>query len=240
MIRALLLDLDDTLLINDWDAFFPPYLEALVRHMAPLMPGTRFMAAFDAGTRAMVRSDGTQGTLDRVFGRVFLEQAGSEPTETLARFSAFYADEFDQLQAYTAQDPAALELVTLAREANLKLAVATQPLFPLEAVMARLRWAGVPHEQVAYEHLAAYDVHTVCKPAVGYFESVLADLGVSPHEALMAGDSASADMPARRLGIKTYYVERGRDGAGQTLTCDARGSLAGLVELLRSGAIHEL
>ena len=240
MIRALLLDLDDTLLINDWDAFFPPYLELLVRHMAPLVPAPLFTAAFDAGTRAMMRSNGSQGALDRVFMNAFLSKTGCDAAQAWTRFGSFYANEFDQLQSFTAQDPAARELVALAREARLKLAVATQPLFPLEAVMARLRWAGVPHEEIAYEHVAAYDVHTACKPAGGYFRTVLADLGVSPHEALMAGDSAGADMPAGCLGIKTYYVDRGRDGDGQGVICDARGTLAGLVELLRSGAIHEL
>jgi len=59
MLRALLLDLDDTLLVNDWNTFFPPYLELLIRQMADLVPAEQFIAAFDAGTEAMVRSDGT-------------------------------------------------------------------------------------------------------------------------------------------------------------------------------------
>jgi FMN phosphatase YigB (HAD superfamily) len=242
MIRALLLDLDDTLLVNDWHTFYPPYLELLAAHMRGLLPATRLFAALRAGNDAMFRSDGSQGTLDQVFMARFLPLAGLDAEQARAAFAAFYQDGFEALQAYTAQDPAAPELVTLARELGLKLAIATQPVFPLEAVQARLRWAGVPAETFAYEYISTFDTQRACKPAPLFFTDLLARLDVAPHEALMAGDSSSSDMAARLLGIKTFYVERGRDGNGNghDVKCDARGSLADLVDLLRTGAIHEL
>lgn len=242
MIRALLLDLDDTLLVNDWHTFYPPYLELLAAHMRDLLPATRLFAALNAGNDAMFRSDGSQGTLEQVFMARFLPLAGLDAEQARAAFSAFYHHGFEALQAYTAQDPAAPELVTLAREMGLKLAIATQPVFPLEAVQARLRWAGVPAETFAYDYISTFDTQRACKPAPLFFENLLARLSVTPDEALMVGDSASSDMAARHLGIRTFYVERGRDGSsnGHGVDCDARGGLADLVDLLKTGAIHEL
>jgi len=206
MLRALLLDLDDTLLINDWDAFYPPYLRLLMEHMHDVVPPARFAAAFDAASEAMIRSDGSQGTLDQVFMNTFVAHTGCDPKMARARFDAFYTGPFEQLQSLTAPDPAALDLVMLARERGYKLAIATQPLFPREAVLARLRWAGVPDKAVAYDYLATFDQLTVCKPRRGYFQTILDALAVAPGEAIMVGDSARADMAAARLGIKTFYV----------------------------------
>jgi len=172
--------------------------------------------------------------------RQFVAAAGCDEPEAIARFSAFYAEQFERLRTFTAPDPAAQELIAVAQRQGLKLAVATQPLFPREAILARLRWAGVPDETVGYDYISAYDILTACKPQPAFFQAILTALDVAPQEALMVGDSASADMPAGRLGLKTFYVERGRNGIGQDVACDARGALAKLVEMLRSGAIHEL
>jgi len=245
MIRALMLDLDDTLLVNDWHTFFPPYLAMLSAHMRPIMPATRLTAALSAGNDAMFRADGSQGTLAEVFMARFLPLAGIELDRASAAFGAFYRNGFDKLQAYTAQDPAASDLVSLARGLGLKLAIATQPVFPLEAVQARLRWAGVPDETHHYDYIATFDTQRACKPSAVYFADILQRLAVTPGEALMVGDSASSDMAAGRLGIRTFYVERGRssDVNGEPIgdvACDARGSLADLVAMVRTGAIHEL
>lgn len=240
MLRALLLDIDDTLLINDWDAFFPVYLDLLTRYLADLVPPERVAVALNAGTEAMAKADGSQGTLDRLFVDRFVAVAGCDQQRVVERFDQFYRDEFNRLQWLTAPDPASADLVAVAKEQGLKLAIATQPYFPREAVLVRLRWAGVPAETVGYDYIPAYDSVTACKPHPAFFQSILAALDVAAPEALMVGDSVQTDMAAGRLGIKTYYVERGRNDDGSDVRCDARGTLSDLVKMIRTGAIHDL
>lgn len=240
MVRALLLDLDDTLLINDWNVFFPVYLDLLTRYLADLVPPERVAVALNAGTEAMAKADGSQGTLDRLFIDKFVAVANCDEQRVVERFTQFYRDEFDRLQSLTTPDPASAALVAVAKEQGIKLAIATQPYFPREAVLIRLRWAGVPAETVGYDYIPAYDSVTACKPHPAFFQSILAALDVAAPEALMVGDSAQTDMAAGRLGIKTYYVERGRNDDGSDVCCDARGTLADLVKMIESGAIHEL
>ncbi len=240
MIRALLLDLDDTLLINDWHTFFPPYLESLCAHMEAIIPSERFVPALNAGLDAMFSSEGHDGLLEQVFMSTFLPLAGTDAEVVLPHLAAYYRNGFNDLAQYTAQDPAAVELVSLARERGLKLAIATQPIFPLEAVQARLRWAGVPDKTFGYEYVATFDTQRACKPAAIFYADILGRLGVAPPQAMMVGDSARSDMAAGAFGLKTFYIDRGRDEGGQDVVADARGSLADIVNLLRTGAIDEL
>jgi len=54
MIRAVLLDLDGTLLDTRLDQFIPQYIRAFAAFMSPWMPAEAFQEALMAGTRAMV------------------------------------------------------------------------------------------------------------------------------------------------------------------------------------------
>jgi FMN phosphatase YigB (HAD superfamily) len=54
MIKAILFDLDDTLLGNDMDRFIPPYFEMLGNYVAHRYPKDKFLQALLAGTDAMI------------------------------------------------------------------------------------------------------------------------------------------------------------------------------------------
>lgn len=237
-INALLLDLDDTLLINDMALFMEPYFRALAKCMAPLIPMERLMPAILQGTKAMQANDGANGTNAEVFTETFFRQVDTPPDVLMPAFEAFYQQEFQALASLTEPDPMAEAVVNGALAQNLQLVIATQPLFPLIAIEARLAWAGVGTDRYAYDMITSYEIMRACKPHPAFFAQVLETLGRQPQECLMVGDSVTSDMPASRMGIKTFWVDRGRgesyDGA------DAQGSLRDLCELLESGAIHEL
>ena len=142
-ILALLLDLDDTLLINDMSVFMEPYFRALTQRMSPLIPMETFVPALLKGTHAMQANDGTDGTNAEVFEQVFFGQVDADPEAILPAFEAFYRNEFQTLATLTEPDPVASDLVAEARSQGLQVAITTQPLFPLIAIEARLAWAGV-------------------------------------------------------------------------------------------------
>ena len=237
--RALLLDLDDTLLLNDMEAFAPHYFHALLAKAKERFSPGPFLAALDAGTQAMWRNDGNDGTNAEVFWSVFCARTGRERDQVLPLFDAFYTQEFETLRQYTGVDPQARVLVELALKRGYQVAVATQPVFPLTAILARLRWAGVGAELFDYHFIASYETMRACKPHPHYFASILSHLGRAPEECLMVGDSPSSDMAAGQFGLATFWVDRGQL-AEDRVRCDARGDLGDLLELIQTGRIDDL
>jgi len=213
-LRALLLDLDDTLLINDMEAFTRAYYPALVAKMSSHIPPALFTEALNAGIAAMWHNDGPV-------------------------FDEFYSLDFESLRVHTRPDPNARRLVTLARAHGYQIAIATQPVFPRSAVLARLRWANVPHREFAYDLVSSYEHMRACKPHPVFFASLLERLGRAPDECLMVGDSIDTDLPAGELGIRTFWVDRGQR-VGANVSADARGTLGDLASLLETGGIHAL
>jgi len=238
--KALLLDLDDTLLINDMDLFGQHYFKALLAKMRKACPPQLFMESLEAGMRAMFYNDGTNGTNAEVFRQEFFPRIGRSPEELMPLFDDFYAKDFEALRQHTTVIPEARVLVDLAFRRGYQVAIATQPMFPLSAILARLRWANVSADEFHYHFITSYETMSACKPHPHYFTTVLERLGRKPEECLMVGDSADADMAAGKLGIKTFWVRRGRGAAPSAVACDAQGSLRDLITLFGTGGVDEL
>jgi FMN phosphatase YigB (HAD superfamily) len=115
--------------------------------------------------------------------------------------------------------------VKLCLELGLKVAIATNPIFPRDAVAERMRWAGIDdlrvHVVTTYE-----DMHAT-KPHTAYFSETATMLGVKPTSCVMVGDDRMLDMPAADVGMRTFYVGRDRG-----VPSDWRGTLVAFEELL--------
>lgn len=241
-IRALLLDLDDTLLVNDPGGYTGAYMRLLFARLGSLCPPVRLMEAFQRGTAAMMRNDGRDGTNCEAFHREFLPRVGCTMEDLAPLVEAFYAEEYETLRQYTSVDPAARRLVALARVRGFQVAIATQPLFPRVAIAARLRWADVPDEEFHYDYVSSYEIQRACKPHRAFFDAILRHLGRRPQECLMVGDSAEADLPAARLGMRTFWVRRspGSEAELAGVSASAWGTLEDLIAHLETGDIHAL
>jgi FMN phosphatase YigB (HAD superfamily) len=239
-VRALLLDLDDTLLINDMEVFSSHYYDLLAARIASICPPYTFFEALRAGTMAMFRNDGTGVSNADLFFAEFLPRVGDCGPALLPALDAFYAEDFDQLGQWTDVDPAARELVDLAGAQGLQLAVATQPVFPRVAIESRLRWAGVGPEACAYDAVSCFEDFDACKPHPRFYSAMCQRLGRQPQECVMVGDSVDADMAASRYGLRTFWVTRRPSVDADQVVCNARGSLQDLIQLLTSGEIHAI
>ena len=239
-IKALLLDLDGTLLINDMRVFGRHYSELLLEKFRHVCPGRLFLESLQIATYAMAHNDGTDRTNAEVFWAEFLPRVGCEPEELMPLFEEFYARDFETLRKHTTRDPDARVLVDLAFGRGYQVAIATQPMFPLAANLARLRWAGVSADDYPYDYVASYESMKACKPHPHYFAELLGRLDRAAEECLMVGDSLEADMPAGQSGLKTFWVNRGRTGEPPASCCDAWGGLGDLIELVRQGRIDAL
>ena len=225
---TLLLDLDDTLLDTNMDAFIPAYFQALSSHMASRGAPEVMLPALVSGTRAMMASEDPSRTLREVFNEKFFPKLGLDGRELGAVIDQFYDEVFPSLGALTGKRPEAVGLVKWAFSKGYRVAVATDPFFPRKATLHRLRFADLAPEVYDFALISSYETFHFTKSHPMYFAEFLGRLGWPEGPMLMVGNDAERDLaPARALGLPTFWVN------GDALKADdpastGRGSLADL------------
>jgi FMN phosphatase YigB (HAD superfamily) len=230
-IRAILFDLDGTLLSNDMDVFLPHYFRMLSGRVAHLVPPEEFVGHLVQASNVMMANDGRESN-EEVFARAFYPLVGHSREALEPIFVDFYANDFPALRQYTQRKPEARRVVELAFDLGYEVAIATNPLFPRTAVQQRLEWAGVA--DFDYRLVTSYENSRATKPNLLYFEQILATLGLSAEMSLVVGDE-DMDMVAAHLGCRTFLVPGPRTELAPTTPQPTyEGTLAELVALLES------
>ena len=203
-IKAVLFDLDGTLLPMDQDMFTKGYFKFLVKKMAP--HGYEPQALIDsiwAGTAAMVKNNGLQNNED-AFWKRFAELQGDRVYEHKPLFEEFYRVDFQEAKAFCGYDPEAAEAVQKIKEAGFRTALATNPIFPLTATESRIKWAGLEPEE--FEFYTTYENIGYCKPNPLYYKEVVKRLHLEPKDCLMAGNDVDEDMIAETTGMHVFLL----------------------------------
>jgi FMN phosphatase YigB (HAD superfamily) len=204
---TLLLDLDDTLLATNMDAFIPAYFQALSAALAKKVAPEIMLRALTSGTRAMMANLDPALTLREVFDSIFFPRLGLEREEIQAEIDRFYDEVFPGLGVLTKPIPEAVRLVDWAFAQGHRVVIATNPLFPLKAVQHRLRWAGLPPEKYPFTLVTSYESLHYTKETVAYYPEVLAQLGWPDDPAVMVGDDIEREVkPTRAAGFPVYLV----------------------------------
>ena len=204
MITTVLFDLDGTLLPMDQEVFVKDYLGRIAAKMAPagydphLLTGTIWR-----GTAAMVKNDGAR-TNEEVFWDYAVSVFGEKILRDKHLFDEFYEFEFDKVKASCGFHPAAARIVHRLKEKGIRVALATNPIFPARATQWRIQWAGIRPED--FELYTTYENACHSKPNPDYYRDVLAQLKVKPEECLMVGNDVDEDMVARELGMQVFLL----------------------------------
>ena len=232
-VRAVLFDLDDTLLENNMDSFLRTYFGLLAPHVAASVPPERFMPALLAATRAMVEHTDLTLTNEQTFIADFFPRVGRTADEMMPLFDDFYATRFGQLRSQVRRLPEARTVVQAAFDAGCDVVIATNPLFPETAIRQRMEWAGVA--DFPYALVTSYEVMHTSKPHRRYYAEIVERIGRKPAECVMVGDDWVNDIvPSRRAGLQAYWVNTSAEvPAG--FDPPARGTLARFVEWLNEG-----
>lgn len=91
------------------------------------------------------------------------------------------------------------------KEMGLRVALATNPIFPAVATESRIRWAGLEPED--FELYTTYESIGYCKPNPAYYREVAAKLGVDPEQCLMVGNDVEEDMEAaEQTGMRVFLL----------------------------------
>ena len=203
-IKAILFDLDGTLLPMDQDLFVKTYIGGLVTATSKRGYDPKEMAsAIMAGTAAMVKNRGDL-TNEEVFWKVMRERMGERILSDLPVFDEFYEKDFIKVKDVLGFDKRAAEVVRLSKGMGLRVALATNPLFPVIATESRIKWAGLSPEE--FELFTTYETSSHCKPNPDYYREVLSAMGLSGEECLMVGNDVDEDMIAESLGMKVFLL----------------------------------
>lgn len=221
--RALLLDLDDTLLHNSMDDFLPRYFRALTEAVAEHVAAEPFLQALHKATQAMIASQDPSLTNEQVFWQSF-EPLLPVPRATLdPLLECFYEERFAALHGTTEPMAGVEPLIAAAQSGGWKLAIATNPVFPLRAIQHRIAWAGLEEER--FDFVTAYENMRSTKPHPAYFLQIAEALGVEPRDCVMAGNHLANDLAgAQSVGMRTFWVND-FPIADADVTPDASGSL---------------
>ncbi len=232
MYQGILFDLDGTLLPMDYDEFSRGYFHLLSRAAEPFGFAQKpFLGAMMQGVSAMVKNDGKK-TNEDAFWDTFCAVSQKDCRHLIPHFEVFYETEFHKCRAFTGENPLAKEAIRLAHSKAEKVILATNPLFPMSAIAARLSWVGLSPED--FDLVTDYASCHFCKPNPAYFSEILEKERLSPEKCLMVGNNVQEDMEAaEKAGIPGFLVTDCLINEGSQLPQCPQGSFLKLIEFLR-------
>lgn len=230
----LLFDLDDTLLDNPMDIFLPGYLQALSARMAAHADPQQLVRTLLAATNEMIERARPDRRLVENFDAAFYPPLNLKRADVQPSIDAFYAQDFPALRRNVQKRPEAVRVVEDALQRGYRVGIATNPLFPLTAIVQRLEWAGLPVEQYPFALVPSYESFHFAKPNPAYFAEFLGRLGWPQEPVVMIGNDVSLDIAAaRQLGLPVYWVNGTEQWPGPDES-PPHGGLEGLLPWLES------
>ena len=205
MIKHILFDLDGTLLDMDQPFFTKEYFKAITKFSVEFGYNPQeFMEGLIAGDAAMQNNDGGL-TNEQVFWQTFAKKTGRNITETKC-FNQFYEEVFDSLSFTCKPFNGIKEDIEKLKKQGYNFVIASNPRFPLLAMVKRLHWAGLSEDM--FEYITSYETCNFSKPNPKYYSEVCDRLNYKPNECIMIGNDLVEDMSAEKMGMYVFYLDR--------------------------------
>ncbi len=205
---TLLIDLDDTLLLNPFDRFMPLYIKLLSNkleaHVSPEIMVPQLLSATDQ----MIANRTPEKTLEQAFDEHFYPSLGLQKSDLIQYLNEFYLNDFNELQKVTSLRQDALALVDYAVSKEYTIIVATNPLFPQTAMRNRLIWAGFKESAWPFHFVTSFESMHFSKPNPAYYAEILGRFGWPNAPVCMIGNSLNEDiLPPSLFGIPGFWVD---------------------------------
>ena len=214
MFRAILFDLDNTLILFDESRFYQEYFRRIEARFADLMPADIFRKRLIKATHALLQNNGKLINA-KYFMNAFTEQSDNQQDRLWNRFLNFYETEYDKIKVTLRLPEALHETFHMIVRSGLKLVLASNPIFPLSVQMKRLAWAGLDHFH--FDLVTHIENMSFCKPRIEYYLEICRKINEPPQACLMVGNDPINDMIAARGGLKTYLTDDSKDSWRVTL-----------------------
>ncbi|SEH66588.1 MULTISPECIES: HAD family hydrolase [Atopobiaceae] len=212
MIRAILFDLDDTLLDINLTAFITRYVTQKARIVGRITrtPSALVMAHMAKGYLDVSdpkREDGMTNL--ELFNSSYLRRTGVPLDDPIIADVLDYYEKNclwgmkgSMVQARPREG--ARRTIERAQELGLTVALATNPTFTLDCDRVRMEWAEVA--DIGFARISHIANSTRSKPDARYYQEFISKLGFTPQECLMVGNDARRDFPRPDIALRTAYV----------------------------------
>ncbi|WP_019121774.1 HAD family hydrolase [Brevibacillus massiliensis] len=228
---TILFDLDGTLLEMWTEPFVKGYLKELGAYVGDRFDTETLLRLIWDATHAVIANKDPDVTNEEVFIERFVSKSGVEKEEIWPVFEAFYREVFPALSHLAFPSPLAKKIVAAAKEQGFCVVVATNPIFPRDAIHSRLAWIDLSPGD--FELVTVYEESHFTKPHLDYYREICQKLNVSPDECVMVGNHMQEDMVAGQLGMKTFLVNNYQEDRGEPVyPVDQRGSLEELYQAI--------
>ena len=232
-IKAVLFDLDGTLLRAQMREFIAQYIHGLSAFCADRVKPKKFEKTLLKIIHDLIQTEGNGSMTneERVYTSMHQELAITESLmgESLAQLKQHG---LESLQQFIQPIPLAKQIVKNCQNKGIPLVLATNPVFPKFIIQARMEWAEL--EEDSFTYLTSYENSHYCKPHAGYFQAISAQLGIAAENCLMVGNDLNHDLAAGAIGMKTYLVDTWLvDRGNAEWPCDYRGDHSSLQKFLQ-------
>ena len=202
MIKAILFDLDGTLLPMDSVAFNKEYAKEMIKLM------DRYDASFVAQNiykcvEAMVNNNG-ESTNEVVFWNTLVSLYGKQILDDKVNLDNFYHHQFNNLKSTCSCNKLSNKMIKTLKEKGYIVVLATNPLFPSIATEKRIEWAGLDKND--FFLYTTYENSCYSKPNLNYYKEILQKINCDVSECLMIGNDVEDDMVVSRLGMDVFLL----------------------------------
>lgn len=222
MIKAILLDLNGTLLSGTDDVLSETFLQTLARAFSQQHGHDGLLQVLRHGMSTPQHVRTGEHTNEQVLIHQLAAQVGRPIEAVTKQHEALMTESLDYLRDCTSPVPGARDLIDMLQADDYTVVIVTDPIYPLSVVRQRLDWAGLGDDKTQYAFVAASDTTHFPKSDPAFYAEILGRIGTEPDEAIMVGDSARHDLaPAEYVGIHTFHITDATDSLA-----DDFGSLA--------------
>ena len=204
--KAILFDLDGTLLHMPQEPFLNELFIAESTEVSARLGVSPelLLSVIKKGVYAMIKNDGSI-TNEEAFLRVARPMLAVDDEKISDAFDLYYKGNFHLLTRLETPNPLAKRAVELARKQADFVILATNPVFPPAAQIARLSWIGLTLSD--FDYVTHYQNSHYCKPNPAYYSEILDRFGLAPEDCLMVGNDVGEDMiPSALLKMDQFLI----------------------------------
>ena len=203
--NTILFDLDGTLLPINTDEFTKNYFTHLSMKLKDYIPPKELPELIWASTKYMISNLEENKTNKEAFFEDFEKRIKGKVNDLIPIIDEFYKKDFSRLKGEIENIELIKNIIKVLKEKNYDLVIATNPLFPKDAIYHRVDWTGLDHND--FKLITTYEKMHFCKPNLEYYKEILSIIDRKSDEVMMVGNDVQEDMIVSELGIKNYLIE---------------------------------
>ncbi|OLS02381.1 HAD family hydrolase [Tissierella creatinophila] len=205
MINTIMFDLDGTLLPMDTELFTKKYFKELSIKLKDYFTPEEVFKHMWSSTKYMMKNMELDKTNRDSFFEDFYKNVDHKAEVLNPIFDEFYERDFNKIKDVSEKNDNMIKSVNILKEKGYDLVVATNPLFPISAVLNRIDWAGLNGEDFIF--ITNFEDMHFCKPNLDFYREILHNIDKNPENCLMVGNDVKEDMIVNEIGVSTYLID---------------------------------